>query len=803
MRYYSEKKRIFISHTELVSIARRGIARALPHDSDEPSGKISDTVAALIAGRAEKLPLSLDFSAMGQEFTLTATVYNLNLDTTTRVAKIDVFGAVSASPEHPRREETERLRGEGFISAHALAVAEGLSSVTVRFHYVNPQSGEFSMREEILTDKKLLSFFGKCTAAVAAFAAPEVDRVTRRLPSMKNMRFPYPKIREGQEHFIRTAYRTLSRGGRLFAEAPTGTGKTVAALYPALRVLGDGRCEKVFYLTPKSTVAEAACDCVSLIASEGVELLAVVIPAKERACMHGNVCREDRLLCENSKNNRLAEATLALYKLRLPVARLSEIRAVAAEYKVCPYELSLSYAEICDVVICDENYLFDPRVYIRRFFDEGGRYAVLVDEAHNLADRAREMYSVTLTESELRAPAEWDTLGEHSRLSRVAAEAAQVFHDTLFPYVKEEIRDTGEGVRAGAAHSRELPTRLYTLTDELISLVEEELFAARGAVDDEARTRTSLIKDYYYRLKHFADILARFDSGYEMFVFFENNRLRVQLYCLDTGNVVRDRLSRVFGAVLFSATLSPLEYYKSTLGGERSDETLCTGSPFDPSQLSVSIVDSVSTRFSERDDTLTAITRVIAATVSAKRGNYIVFSPSFAYSEALARAFRAKYPKLRTLVQKKNMTVAEREKFLSDLNHPDGSYLIAFCVMGGIYAEGIDLAGESLIGAVVVGIGMPSLSYEREAIAAYYQDKYEMGKEYAYLYPGMNRVFQAAGRVIRREDDRGVIVLIDDRFRDPLYKKSLPDLWSGVRFIGNPKELKEELEAFWKAGEEE
>ena len=273
-------------------------------------------------------------------------------------------------------------------------------------------------------------------------------------------------------------------------------------------------------------------------------------------------------------------------------------------------------------------------------------------------------------------------------------------------------------------------------------------------------------------------------------------------FCLDTGRVLSDRLSRVGGALLFSATLSPIEYYKAVLGGERSDDTVLADSPFDKSQLSVSIVDSVSTRYSEREETTLAALRVIAATVSARRGNYIVFSPSFAYSDTLARAFKAKYPKLRVLTQRRNMSHAEREEFLRELDTPDGSYLVAFCVMGGIFAEGIDLVGDKLIGAVVVGIGIPQLSYEREAIAAYYQDKYEMGKEYAYLYPGMNRVFQAAGRVIRREDDRGVIVLIDDRFRDPLYKKSLPGLWSGVRFIGNPKELKEELEAFWKEGED-
>ena len=221
-------------------------------------------------------------------------------------------------------------------------------------------------------------------------------------------------------------------------------------------------------------------------------------------------------------------------------------------------------------------------------------------------------------------------------------------------------------------------------------------------------------------------------------------------------------------------------------------------SPFDPSQLSVCIMDKISTRFSEREDTLIAVMQTVAATVSAKRGNYMVFCPSFAYSEALAKAFSIKYPKIKTALQKKDMSENEKAAFLEEFKKENDNYLIAFCVMGGIYSEGVDLAGDSLIGAVIVGIGMPALSYEREAMAAYYEEKYEEGKQYAYIYPGMNRVFQAAGRVIRREDDRGIIVLIDDRFDDPLYKKSLPKLWEGVQFINSPKALNEELKTFWK-----
>lgn len=796
MRYDSEKNRILVTDTELVSIARRGVAAT---DSEcKEDEKIPRPVQALLSGGRKEV--KNDFTVGKWDFSLLGTVYNYSLDTSTRVAKFELYMPVE-SPNRPRREETEIFRGRAFVLAEALRRHDDFEAAKLTLHYVNPRSGEINTLEEIAPKKKLTAFFAKCEAALFAFAKPEVERVTVRLPSMKNMRFPFPKIRDGQRSFIHAAHRTLARHGKLFAEAPTGTGKTVAALYPTLRAIGEEKYDKLFYLTPKSTIAEAAADCLELFSSQGAKIRAVIITAKERACIGGGVCREDKRLCQNSRLTHISEAALALYNLEKTVIKNDDIRTVAKNYKVCPYELSLTYAELCDAVICDENYLFDPHVYIRRFFDAGERYAVLVDEAHNLAERAREMYSATLSTSDLDDIALLSVLGEHSELKKALSVAKSALCDTLFPYVKDEIRDTGDGNRTGAAHTREIPSALYTILDTLAAVAERELHSALSADDSEARERAAILRETCFSLSHINEILEKFDTGYEMFIFFENGEFSVRLFCLDTGRVLSERLSRVGGAVLFSATLTPIEYYKSVLGGDRSDDTLLAESPFDPSQLSVSIVDSVSTRFSEREETSLAALRVIAATVSAKRGNYIVFSPSFAYSDTLARAFKAKHPKLRTLVQRRNMSYSEREEFLGALNTPDGSYLVAFCVMGGIFAEGIDLVGDKLIGAMIIGIGIPQLSYEREAIAAYYQDKYEMGKEYAYLYPGMNRVFQAAGRVIRHEGDKGVIVLIDDRFRDPLYKKSLPRLWSGVHFISNPKELRDELDAFWQSEE--
>ena len=793
MRYDKEKDLIEIALGEFVNIAKRGISAAVSYDEDEPAvSPASKTRLERVFGKMESTLLSLEFTDGEHRFLLSGIAEDQNSDSVT------VARSITSNPDRPRKNEVEKIRGEGYLLAYMLAKSCALNSVRIRFIYFNELSGEFADKTETVGEKKLSTFFQRCLTAVTLFAPPEVDRVTRRLPSMARLKFPYENIREGQSEFIRTAYRTISRGGCLYATAPTGTGKTVSALYPALRALGDGRVEKVFYLTPKTTTAEAARECLDLMEKGGGIIRAVILTAKEKICPNRHICSRNRKKCPRSACNKIAEAALRLWSMEKTVIGFEDLRLVADHFNVCPYELSLTYAELSDVVICDFNYLFDPVVYIKRFFTEGGRYAFLIDEAHNLHERAREMYSADLALTEVFEPREAEILGPLSPTKKLALSAGTVFGDILMPYLQGELRRDREDHFVGAATVSEIPGRMYQLFDEILRVVDGEIQLNRRAEDEEAEARLAYLRNFYYKIKKYNDILTRFDSSYKLFLFYEDGEIRTRLYCLDTAPVIRERLNKGHSALLFSATLSPIGYYRAVLGGDRSDDTLEVDSPFDPSQLSVSIMDKISTRFSERADTLNAVCRAVAATVSAKRGNYMVFSPSFAYSDALCRAFSAKYPKIKVISQTKDMTAKEKAEFLDNFKAENDNYLIAFCVMGGIYSEGIDLAGEELIGAVIVGIGMPALSYEREAIAAYYEEKYEEGRQYAYIYPGMNRVFQAAGRVIRRESDRGVIVLIDDRFDDPIYKKSLPKLWEGVKFISTPNELNEEIKQFWQ-----
>ena len=793
MRYDAESGKILIGVSEMVAIARRKISPILPFDEDEPelSEASSRRLAAYLEG-ASPAELRLGFESGGYSFELCGRADGVSEN------KVAVAKEVPNTGVRGKREIIEQIRGEAFILAYMLATLEGYSEVEIRTLRFSIGDGEVIDARSTISIKRLTTFFGKCAEAICAYARPEVERVTERLPSMKAMKFPYAEIREGQSEFVRSAYRTLARGGVLYASAPTGTGKTVSALYPAMRALGDGRFDKIFYLTPKATTAEAARECLLLMEKGGVRCRSIILTAKEKCCNNRHACRTSRRACKNSASARLAEATLALYEAGLSVMDDRLLLPYAERYCVCPYELSLSYSELCDVVICDFNYLFDPRVYIKRYFTKKGGYAFLVDEAHNLPERVREMYSAELWGSEIGAEGLEGILPELSDFIPLAKRAEEEFFELMLPFVREDIRERPGGEKAGGVKLTEIPSELYDIIGRMTAGAEKELLYTYSAEDEEKDMRAAALRAYLARLNKFSALMERFDEAYRLFVFFEHEQIRVKIYCLDTSPVVRERLNLGHGAVLFSATLSPLGYYRSILGGERSDDTLEVSSPFSPEQLSVSIMDKISTRWSEREDTMSAVSRVIAATVSARRGNYMIFSPSFAYSEALARSFCAKYPKIRVISQTKDMTRREKEEFLAEFKKEDKSYLVAFCVMGGIYSEGIDLAGDSLIGAVIVGIGMPALSYERETIAEYFEEKYEEGKQYAYVYPGMNRVFQAAGRVIRREDDHGAVVLIDDRFADPIYKKSLPKLWEGVKFIDNAKRLREVLDDFWK-----
>lgn len=787
MRYDENNKRLFVSVKELIRLAHRGISTA---DSELDEGCEISTPS----GKKSKETLSRDVVIGDYAFTVFGYADSIEDGVITIKRELDT------PSKRVSRQDRETTRGEGFLLLYLYGAELGAS---IRCVYFNRDGEVISDETEAPRASALNKFWERCISVCERYARPEIERVTERLPAYRALKFPYKTVREGQSDFIRAVHRTIAHGTQLCASLPTGTGKTVSVLYPALRALGEGKCDKIFYLTPKQTTAKAASECLELFASRGVAVRACILYSKESLCPEGLLCRRPNTSCRLANFKAIPDAVLALYDLKKPIVVRADFEEIGEKFGICPHELALCYSELCDVVVCDFNYLFDPQIYLKRYFTEGGKFAYLIDEAHNLPERAREMYSSELSELELDGVLNNPLLPEHSPLREAIAGARMEIADLLFPYLKDELREGENGERIGAVSLHEPPSELYTIVYNLLANTEAAYRAYLKDTDEEATERVMLVRELYHKLKKLSTSLEKFDEKYRLFLFYEGGVLKFRLFCIDTGGVISDRIKTGVGAVFFSATLEPLVYYRSLLGADGTTDSLCAGSPFDPSQLSVSIVDSVSTRYSERGRTAPSVCRAIAAMISARRGHYMIFCPSFEYLELLSGVFIEKYPKIHTLTQKRDMTAKEKLAFLDEFKNGDGKYLVAFCVLGGIYSEGVDLTGDSLIGAAIVGIGMPTLSYEREAMREYFTEKYEAGTEYAYVYPGMNKVFQAAGRVIRTEEDRGVILLIDDRFRDPIYKKSIPTLWRGMKYVGDAKELKARVEAFWKKVDEE
>ena len=660
--------------------------------------------------------------------------------------------------------------------------------------YRNALLSKEHMETHTHTTAELKEHFERLTANLTPDALREMDRVLHRLPTMAAVRFPFPRIRDAQRDFMNQTYRTIKRREKLYVCAPTGTGKTMSVLFPAVRALGEGRIEKVFYLTPKSTTASAALSALSLLHERGADLRGVSLIAKERICpMRGCDCHT-HFNCPVMRATEEAarRALFALLERNLPIVDAAVFVDVAREHRVCPYELSLAYSLYADVIVCDYNYVFDPDVFLRRFFSAHGRYTFLVDEAHNLVERARETYSTEIDTAFLSELS--SLLSKDEGLSARVREVENGVRKTVLRLTREETRTGEDGKKVAFLSQKELPETVLSMLSKLDAELPE---AIRAAKKSGAELPYTELRRAVRTLSRIVRRLALYSDSYRTLLSRQGDLLSLRAFCVDPSENISRRLLMGDSAVFFSATLSPVEYYKTLLGGENQSVAETLESPFEAENLLVAVMDKISTRYLQREETVRQIADVILTAYRKRQGNYLVFCPSFAYMEKIATAFHTVAPEIPMRIQRRDMSRAERAAFLNGFT--EDSRTVAFSVMGGIYSEGIDLVGERLIGAIVVGVGMPRPDPERETVRAYFEDTAECGMEFAYVYPGMNRVLQAAGRVIRSEEDRGAVILIDDRFAEPNYRRLFPKHWHGLRFVGNLHSLDVLLSRFWKS----
>ena len=806
MRYDQDRAVVTLSVTELCDVALTcGDLDLRPGHGHRPS-----TVRAAIGAKVHrKLQAEAGILYDGEVAMTNTTVYNgisfevsgradgiLRTDPVTVDEIKTVGGKAFDLPPAPMHDAQVKCY------AYFLSRERGLERVCTRLTYYRLDDGKTKHLTTTHSAESLRAFYLDLLSRVEYRARILIERETVLRPSVSSAHFPYPSVREGQDIMIRECYRDIRAGKRLFAEAPTGTGKTLSALYPAVRALGEGHCDKIFYLTAKAATRREAYRAAAQLFEHGSHLRTVVLTAREQICQNEQAKRDpagvsrhcNPLDCPYAKGffDRCGAAVCRALSGQHGFTRRS-ILEIAEQFHICPYEFQLELSLYCDIVICDYNYAFDPVVYLRRYFEPEqvaqNRYVFLIDEAHNLADRATDMYSAEL---KLSQTAElWRTLPETEESLRESLEKLNITLQGLRRLCRDTLQKDETGVERGYYLSRTPMESFSDLVRKTRADIEAWLRTHRG---DAYETAVYAVSS---PLKHFETISEYYDERFLTFVTVEGDERGVRLICLDPSSILDSCLSRAHASVLFSATLTPSDYFADILGGGKGAVRISLPSPFKPSQFCLAVVPTVSTRYEDRARSYKKIATLIAATVSAKAGNYIVYFPSYDYMERVLERFSQKYPQVETVVQTRGMTAAQRESFL-DAFRDDRKLRVGFCVLGGSFSEGIDLPGRLLIGTVIVGTGIPGLSNERNILRDYYETTRERGYDYAYTYPGMNRVLQAAGRVIRREEDRGVIVLIDSRFAEERYKMLFPDHWDCAQYAGDAIELAETVSCFWK-----
>ena len=701
-----------------------------------------------------------------------------------------LFGDYTSKLDTDRTAETVALAA---LFACMVAESEMLGSVAFRITFFH-NSRDIRVIEKSFSRRELTEAVGRLLDLHRPFAALEAERLCVRIPNCKSLAFPYPEMRPQQRDFIVETLRTIGGGGKALIEAPTGTGKTAAALYPALRALGAGMIDKIFYFTSKNTTALAALDAArNMSASTGIR--AVHITAKERICP---VRLRDPMKCTpevcpraRGHYGRVPDALAELVR-SAHIYDADTIAEAAGRHSVCPYELSLDLSEACDIVICDCNYLIDEAAYFRRYFEPGAtdaRYVFLFDEAHNLLDRAKACYGGELRRSEIRR-----FLDEVRTVPKNAVCDALADLEFYIDSMRELCADSMEEDDAGAVHGF---TTVHSFDKQLY-----DLLAAfdRAAAKYIRSPLCGSLPDHLYllhdKVKKYLTAMELFDRCFVGTVTVHGDEVIAKTVCIDPSGQLAKKTARGRASIFFSATLTPLDYY-ATLYGAPDAAKLKLDCPYDRANLCVCIMDKLSVRYQFRSQNAAAVADAIMQTVSRRDGNYMVYFPSYAYMTEVQTLFKYKYPHIRTVVQAKDMSEHARRGFLDAFRAGARTTLVGFSVLGGIYAEGIDLVGDRLIGSVIVGVGLVQPSDENEILREYYDDKYEAGREYAYIYPGFNRVLQAAGRVIRTETDCGVVVFIDERYAEPTYKELMPAQYRTAKFVGDTQALGAVLDRFW------
>ncbi len=679
---------------------------------------------------------------------------------------IDEIKGTYKKLDRMERPETVHL-AQAMCYAYIYASQNDLSLIDVQITYVHMESELIRRFNSTYSFSELSEWFEKLMTDYMKWVRMELEWKKKRDLSIRSVDFPY-EYRRGQKELVTHVYHTIVHGRKLFLEAPTGVGKTIATVFPAIKSIGEGKAQRLFYLTAKTITRTVASGAIKLMRENGLCFKSITLTAKDKICfLSERICNPEACPYAKGHFDRVNEAIFTLLNEQTDYSR-EVIEEYAERFKVCPFEFALDVSLFCDGIICDYNYLFDPHVYLKRFFAEGkpAESVFLIDEAHNLVDRGRNMYSALLCKEDVL------------RIKKTV----KVYDETLAKRLEKVNRELLSIKRMCSGDGR------YTVLDDISSLERsmERLYDRlsdylenhdAGPVRDE-------VLDFFFDVAHFILIYELMNDKYVTYAAIDSrNDLSVRLYCVDPSENLNACMKRGVASILFSATLLPIQYYKSLLGGESEDYEVYAESTFDSDKRGLYLADGVTTKYTERGILMyRSIASYIHSIVSAHEGKYMAFFPSYSFLENVYEAYVRLYDDKGLLVQNDRMSEEEREEFLESFRD-DGESLLGLCVLGGIFSEGIDLQGESLIGSIIVGTGIPMVCDENEIIKDYFDAHDGDGMKYAYIFPGFNKVLQAAGRVIRTHDDVGIVALLDYRFSYRSYRELFPREWQNIKRI--------------------
>ena len=654
-----------------------------------------------------------------------------------------------------------------------------LDNIDIQITYYNIDTKSTRILRQSYTLKELEEFFFWLIDEYKAWAQLENDWVNKRNESIKKLKFPFKNYRPGQRELAVRVYKSITDSKKCFAQAPTGTGKTISTLFPAIKAMGEDKTSKIFYLTAKTITREVAQNTISLMRKKDLKLKAVTITAKEKICKMDEVnCNPEYCPYANGYFDRINNSLKDILAKYNDYSK-DNIEKISEEYMLCPFELSLDLTNLSDVIICDYNYVFDPRVYLKRFFDtKTTDYTFLIDEAHNLVDRAREMYSATLNEEKFVKVKKLISKKD-KRITKVIKEIQSYFEDKLDDLTTVDENDLVES---------EAPLELCEILSSFIKFVDEYL--ARTNEENEE------LMDLYFDVYSFLSISDFYDKNYTTIYTKTFNGINIKIYCVNPQKVIEEKMKKAKSNIIFSATLIPMDYFMKMYSYDEEDFIINLKSPFDVKNRLLMIGDNVATTYNKRFETSCDIASYIANCVQAKKGNYMVFFPSYKYMELVFEKMKENYPDINTSIQESNMSEEEKEEFLSMFDEDNKETHVGFCVLGGHFSEGIDLTNDKLIGVIIVGVGMPQIGIERDIIKDHMKDS-NKGFDYACVYPGMIKVLQAAGRCIRTDDDKGVILLLDKRYSQRIYQSLFPYEWYPNFRVRKSDDVKTLCEKFW------